>query len=443
MDWPCEVEVQPLGGREPGRIRRSLRRHRRVVLALAAVAGAACLALLAAAQLDLWQPPPLPDLIAFVGVDGSLEVVAPAGGTPRTVAASGSSFQFPVWSPDGTRLAAIGTAPDGRGALYVLDPRAAMDGAPAQLPKPVYGPATSPPIYAYWSPDGRLVSFITSEAEGLALRVASPDDPGRSQVLRFGEPMYWQWIDPGRLLIHDGTVAPGDEVAELPLASAVPDPVGGPIGEFQAPGVSASLGYRAYITTDGTHPALAINQRGGTTTTRIPVAGMSALGWAPVGDVLAYTAPATLNGLSVGPLHLVDARSGSDRTLADGMVVAFFWAPDARTIAVIDLVTANGQTAAITPTPPPGTPTLRLRFVDVASGTVRSQRDILLPDILVSDFLPFFDQYALSHRVWSPASDAIVLPLVDDTSVSRITIVPADGSPSRVIGDGVSAFWSP
>ncbi len=442
MSRSFEVEVQPLGGREPGRIRRALHRHRHALLAMAAVAGAACLALVAAAQLDLWRPPPLPDLIAFVGVDGSLEVVAPAGGAPRTLAAGGPSFQFPAWSPDGTRLAAVGTGPDGRGGLYVLDARAGAQGASAPVPKPVYGPATSAPIYAYWSPDGRLISFITGEPDGLALRVVSPDDPGRSQVLRFGEPMYWQWIDPGRLLIHDGTSTPGDEVAEMPLASAVPEPVGDPIGEFQAPGVSASLGYRAYITTDGGHPALVVEQRGGPTRTRIPVAGMSALDWAPVGDVLAYTAPATLNGLSFGPLHLVDAGSGNDRTLADGMVVAFFWAPDARTIAAIDLVTATGQTAAIVPTTP-GTPSLRLRFIDVASGTVRSQRDIRLPDLLVSDFLPFFDQYALSHRLWSPAADAIVLPLVDDTNVPRITIVPADGSPSRVVGDGVSAFWSP
>jgi TolB protein len=88
-------------------------------------------------------------------------------------------------------------------------------------------------------------------------------------------------------------------------------------------------------------------------------------------------------------------------------------------------------------------PELSLVFVDVASGATRSERTIVLPDIIVSQYLPFFDQYAHSHEIWSPASDAVVLPLADSSGVSRITIVPADGSPPRPIADGVEAFWSP
>ncbi len=62
---------------------------------------------------------------------------------------------------------------------------------------------------------------------------------------------------------------------------------------------------------------------------------------------------------------------------------------------------------------------------------------------MLTQFIPYFDQYARSHRLWSPASDAVVLPLVDDAGTSHITIVPADGSSPRSITEGVAAFWSP
>ena len=65
----------------------------------------------------------------------------------------------------------------------------------------------------------------------------------------------------------------------------------------------------------------------------------------------------------------------------------------------------------------------------------------------VSDFvnqiLPYFDQYALSHRLWAPDSASIILPLVDSSGGTQIVVVPADGTDSRPIADGVSGFWNP
>ena len=442
MSGLFEVEVQPLRERKPGPIGRLRRRAGRRVAAVALIAGVAVLVALTLVQLDPWRPPRLPDLIAFVGVDGSIGVVSPTGGSPVPLVTGGPKFQYPAWSPDGSRLAAIGTGSDGTAGLYVLDARRAAPDAAAHPPAPVYGPSTSTPIYAYWSPDGSLISFITGEPDGLALRVVPPDSPGQSTELRLGQPMYWQWIGRGRLIVHDGGGTPGDEVNEVPLASSTPQPVVGPIGAFQAPGVSATLGFRAYVQIGDNRPSLIVESRTGTGRTSFPVTGVTYLGWSPVGDLLAYAAPDASSSAAFGPLRLVDAASGTMRTLAEGLVVAFFWSPDARTVAVLDLVITNGQTAAATPSPA-GTPSLRLRFVDVASGSVRSERDIRVPDNLITTFLPFFDQYALSHRLWSPAGDAIVLPLVDELDTPRITILPADGSASRVVADGVSAFWSP
>jgi hypothetical protein len=57
--------------------------------------------------------------------------------------------------------------------------------------------------------------------------------------------------------------------------------------------------------------------------------------------------------------------------------------------------------------------------------------------------LPFFDQYALSHRVWSRDSRSIVLPLADIRPEPQITVIYADDSRSVELGPGAIAFWSP
>jgi hypothetical protein len=61
----------------------------------------------------------------------------------------------------------------------------------------------------------------------------------------------------------------------------------------------------------------------------------------------------------------------------------------------------------------------------------------------VSQFLPYFDQYALSHHVWAPDSSTILLPLIDPTGRDRLVALPADGSPSSRTFDGEFGFWSP
>jgi hypothetical protein len=61
----------------------------------------------------------------------------------------------------------------------------------------------------------------------------------------------------------------------------------------------------------------------------------------------------------------------------------------------------------------------------------------------VGEFLPYFDQYALSHRVWAPDSSAILLPLVDDAGQDQLVSLEADGRPSPHVFDGTVGFWSP
>jgi hypothetical protein len=86
---------------------------------------------------------------------------------------------------------------------------------------------------------------------------------------------------------------------------------------------------------------------------------------------------------------------------------------------------------------------LVLSFVTVGDGAIRSERVVQLSDLFINQILPFFDQYALSHRVWSPDGASIVLPIVGAGDVTELVVIPADGSETRTVAVAEMGFWSP
>ena len=88
---------------------------------------------------------------------------------------------------------------------------------------------------------------------------------------------------------------------------------------------------------------------------------------------------------------------------------------------------------------------VRLSFVDVETGAIRSHWTFALSDVFVDQVLPYFDQYALSHRVWSPDGASIALPVVAERHANRSwssrRMVPArEASPTAWRHSGVLSF---
>ena len=84
---------------------------------------------------------------------------------------------------------------------------------------------------------------------------------------------------------------------------------------------------------------------------------------------------------------------------------------------------------------------LELWVLEMESG-VRNRLVTFRPtDLFLRQFLPYFDQYALSHRLWAPDGSALVLP-VQEGRAENIYVVPADGQQLRLIAEGEVAFWS-
>jgi TolB protein len=394
--------------------------------------------------------------MAVVGNDGSLSLVD-ASGRSIGLSAPDTMIGFPAWSPDGTRIAAIKTGTEK--AILVFDAKRAASGQPVE-PVVIFRSSTLGAFYLSWTPDGRSVSFLAEETDGLSLRVAPADGSapldgsGPGTKIRSGNPFYFDWIGSDRLFAHVGTGLDAF-LGEIGTNGASASPALAAPGDFRSPVVSRDRTFIGYVRGGAAGSAeVVLAARDGTNEHTMPVFGTAAVVFDPVGDTLASIGPSqpapSPFTIPIGPVRLIDPSSGKVRTLVDGRVVSFWWSPDGKTIAALRIQPSPGGSSAASVTssasPLPSAsqaPTeIRLLFVDVASGATRSQRVVQPGPLFIDQFLTYFDQYALSHRVWAPDSSSLLLPVVDKDGTTRIAVVYPNGDPPAAI-DGAIGFWSP
>lgn len=394
--------------------------------------------------------------IVIVDAAGTVRTMDADGGAERRYRLAGDPLQFPAWAPDGRRLAMVG-AQDAAAALFVLDDGSSTEPAEA-IPEPIYRSEDHPPFYLYWSPDGRMVTFLTTERDGLALRSAPADGSSPDGVVRRGAPMYWAWTDVDRMLIHAGGDGPDAFVGEVGLDGREARRSAIVAGGFQAPAVSSDGVRRAYVaSTSEPEPeirstVIVVEDGRDGSVRRVAVLGPTALGWAPGDGGLAFIAPRERTPFPLGSLDLLEAASTLPRTLVDEPVVAFFWSPDGGHIAALALPSDEPREVAsirALPPDPVARPaagdgsTLRLLIIRPDDGAIELDRPVRLSETFVRQLLPYFDQYALSHRLWAPDGSALVLPVVGEDERARITVLPRDGGRPLEIAEGEIAFWGP
>ncbi|MAT98965.1 MAG: hypothetical protein CL608_17615 [Anaerolineaceae bacterium] len=385
--------------------------------------------------------------IVYINDEGQIMALGPDGSDERQLTNAQQRFQFPAWSPDGRSIAAIGVDRAGAG-LFVL-----ADGATEVAPEPLYADQSEGPFYLYWSPDSKQVSFLASHPDGMGLHLVQADGSADSRLLTIGGPLYWQWTaDSRQMLIHSGF---SGEASRLELITADGDGTGDAIaapGFFQVPGISADGRYLAYAEEiPGGSSRLAIVDTQSEAMEQQRHAGLVAMAWSPTANQLAFTNGTEPDSSSfVGPLRLMDAATGEVSLLSNEPIVAFFWSPDGRYLAALSISrSGEGDINAQTDKDVIGKlarqqnlPRVRLLVYDVTTDEGRLLFSFVPTFTFATQFLPFFDQYALSHRLWSPDSSALVLPMVENGR-NQIFIINVVSGQKQFLAEGLMPFWSP
>ena len=421
--------------------------------------------------------------IAFINLEGQLETTSPDGQERRTLSQANRFFQFPAWSPDDRTIATIGGSRNGASVFAFRDEPGADMGknGSGQL---LFNRRGQVPIYLNWAPNSSAISFIAiappqqsfglhvvslgqSEAEGDA--EGDPSNGRMHHTLAVGRPCFWDWSPDGdQILLHLGFA--GEQNSRLafidpykPQSIRQSDDIAQP-GLFQSPGISHSGNYWAFARMNGEESQLVIDGRGFEERVTMEHHGLVALSWSPARDQLAFISPPGPARTAYGPLTLLEP-DGEAAILTDEMVIAFFWSPDGRSIAYFTVAsTYEHLRSSIGLGRPmrekmeeemPGgllkepkeederTLRLNLWVTDVETNEPRLMLTFQPLDIYINQFLPFFDQYAISHRIWSPDSNAIVLPVLDGEH-AKVMVIPTNSPYERPqhIADGLMAFWS-
>jgi TolB protein len=422
---------------------------------LAAFAAVACLAWGTATAQSTTTGTPLQalglddpaGLIAFVTPGGAPALVDPVGGARSILPQVPGRSQFPAWAPNGALVSFIAFGPGGGGAgLDVHDPATGTSLRVFERPQ-------ESPIYHGWSPDGERIALLTSRIGGLGLHLVDPSlgaaEAGDAEPFAVGAPFYWDWAPDGAsLLVHRNVLGPGAEVGRSGLAGYDLTPTRAPAGAFQSPAVAPSGAWIAYASRDGADTRRVVLERvagsadGEPSLRELPHAGLAALAWHPHRDVLAAQRPLVDAPHAYGPIVTIDARTGDLETLTDDLSLAFWWSPDGGTVAYLAPAPGGGDgpERQVGMQVQAGSARVALRVVDVATGLRRELGRFTPSPLFLGQYLPFFDQYARSHRLWSPASDALVLPVLDG-GVSVLTVFGLDGA-VRTLGSGDMPAWN-
>jgi TolB protein len=393
-------------------------------------------------------PPRSVPQIGYIGADDQVYVSEPDGSSARQLTAQvsglsndqGWTYRWPTYSPDGRHLAFAGYRTQS-GALLSS---AVLSSDVGQANASVVLESTDlAPIYLYWSPDSRHLTALLQRGSNLELHLLDSAGKEAPRKLLVGQPLYWSWASDGKTLaVHVGADPQSSDtwVGLLHVTDAstqeerFPDAPGGFRAPAWAPG--ASVDKLAYVALGGGRSILTVRNAAGQITRITSSATDVAFNWSPPGDWLAFASasadtPAAYTGLEVA------RADGSERhSLSQDPLVAFYWAPDGKRLALLGL----------------DAPAQALSWSVVSVDG--KQRQSLTSFVPSSDFafqLPFFDQYAQSTRLWSADGQKLVYGAGGgserrngSTLSEHVMLLDAAGQAApAAVAQGSVAVWSP
>jgi hypothetical protein len=366
------------------------------------------------------QPAPESRLVV-VDPTGAVVTMLADGTETETIAEGAPNrlhFQ-PQWSPETGRLAWGESSPDGF-AVVVVD----GNGDRASYP------TTNLPYYLAWAPDGDHLAALSNNAQGRVEALMIDAGSETSAVLGSAVPYYFSWDPDSRRIVANRN---GDTLDVIDLEGGVTTIAEGSLTYLAPAWTPAGI---FHLTSEG----IALSDERGSSAR---VAGVPHAAWfVPTvdGSRLAVVAlggdddrPRELNvafgqvsDLTPNALTVIDVETGDSEVVTTERVAGFFWSPDGSTLAVLVSGEAVGE----------------LAWLLWRGGAGELLTSFGPAQSFVTDVLRFAPQYALSLRVWSPASDALAFA---GTVAGRsgIWVQPADGAGPTWIAEGDWVAWSP
>jgi len=359
-----------------------------------------------------------PGRIVVLDSGGDIVTMDPDGSDRVVITDDGGSvthFQ-PVWAPDSPTLAWSLADEDGFAVMTARD-----DGSDRNRID-----ISGFPFYINWSVDGEQIGVLHAGTGGAFDFELVDPRASKATPLDSGSPYYFSWSpDSDAVVVH----VDGDRL-EIFDESATPTDIGPTSSRFFAPRWSSAGIF--YLGPEG---VTLRNNDASTVVFPAPTSGQVSINPNPQGSLVAVHSLGGSGGITVGlgPLavaepntvSIIDIESGTSEVASTTLTVGSFWSPNGARLLILEV---NADE----------------RAVDVVvweDGETRLLTTLEVPASLITEALAFFDQYAQSWRMWSPGSDAIVLPgAIEDGE--GIWVLPVDGSDPVNISDGDWAAWS-
>jgi TolB protein len=395
--------------------------------------------------------------IAYVGEDNNIYTLNPVTNSQVQMtddAGETRRYQWPTWSTDG-RLAYF--------SLYLNEGQIFMGAYVAEQGSDtgslVYTGENELFNYAYWSPQNcgsgencrDLAMLISSETEGMFVELLrdNGEELTSDTVGLGGPPFYYSWSPDGSRMLWQRGNSTFDvyDAATDAVIDTLPQTPGAILAPAWSP-VDDRLLFGAQGDEVGLTDLVIVGQGDEVQKLASGLEGLVSFSWSPDGNFVAYRV-ATRE--SFGPVFIVDAVTGETvaRSPVNG-VFAFFWAPDSQHIAYITLATSSGSFSASAQSgshlaslarqqEPNG---LAWSILDIESENV-NRYGAFIPTEQMIYILSYFDQFAQSHRIWSPDSRHLLYSemTAEGPVINLLDATQADSVPFSV-AQGFIGVWS-
>ena len=381
--------------------------------------------------------------IAYVGSDGNVYITSADLQTTTQlthdatarIEGTGRSYHRLAWSPKGQlAYAAVERAGEqASSTIYVTD----FD---ESVPPIVGGSREHFVIYMNWAAgschdDGcSRFAYLIEENERIALRTVDVTS-AENQLAGTGWPFYFSWSADGEHMawhrnggILDNSAAmfstfdlAAQQTTDLPMLPGLQvAPAFSPMGE-------------GLLLVSAENNLILIHNNTQTTITTGGT-GDIAFSWSPDGTQIAYAVRRQLREPFYDAIHIYDVTTKASRRIVDvGLrTQGFFWAPDSRQLAYIQWLPLGAEDGW-----------MQWRIVDTETSIDRGFEPFN-PTPQFRFIMASFNQYAQSHRLWSPNSRYLLFTERSGETDDTIWMLDTSSdSPNGIwVAEGSLAFWS-